>query len=180
MTVKQRMMDALPRYYSESPEADAIVSGQAYAVDFRKAEARDLLEQMSPITATWGIAHWERALGLATVPTKPLEERRSLVIARLRGAQVATVANVKATAEAFYGGEIDVIEDFANYMAHFKFKSNLGVPPNEDDVRNALRDILPAHIAFDFLYTFLLIREIHGVKTLSEMEQIPLSQFAGA
>lgn len=180
MTVKQRMIDGLPRYYGESPEADAIVSGQAYAIDFRKAEARGLLEQMSPISATWGIAYWERALSLPTVPTKPLEERRSLVIARLRGAQVATVANVKATAEAFYGGEIDVIEDFANYTAHFKFKSNLGVPPNEDDVRNALRDILPAHIAFDFLYTYLLIREIHGVKTLNEMEQIPLSEFAGA
>lgn len=180
MTVKQRMMDALPHYYNESPEADAIISGQAYAVDFRKAEARDLLEQMSPITATWGIAYWEKALGLATVPTKPIEERRSLVIARLRGASVATVPNVKATAEVFYGGEIDVIEDYANYTAYFKFKSNLGVPPNEADVRKALRDIMPAHIAFEFLYTFLLIREIHGVKTLNEMEQIPLSQFAGA
>ena len=38
---------------------------------------------------------------------------------------------------------------------------------------------IPAHLPMDYFFRYLLIREIHQVKTLTEMQQLTLKQFAG-
>jgi len=172
------MILELPVYYRESPEANAIVDGHTYADERFKASADDLLAQNFISTATWGLDAWERVYGIKVAPSKPIDERRYVLLARIRGSGVLTVSKLKEVAEAFYGGSVAVTEDSANYRITVKFNSNLGVPPNLGDVKAAIGELIPAHIAVEYAYSYLLIRDVSAM-TLSGIEKQALNQFAG-
>lgn len=176
---KQDIYDATPTIYHELVEAQEILDRQAGMLERTYNDVQDLFAQFFIETATWGLANWERAFGVQTDVTKSVEERRSILKARMRGVGTVTAELIKNVAESWYGGEVNVIEKPAEYTIVVKFVSSIGVPTNLADVEKALRELVPAHLAVDFEFTYLLIREIHGVKTLAEMETITLDQFAG-
>ena len=118
-------------------------------------ERRDsLLDQLNVATATWGLKYWEQTLGIPVEESKQVEFRRTRIQSRLRGAGVTTVALIKNVAESFTNGEVDVKEYPSLFKLELKFVSQLGVPPNINDLTAALRDILPAHLAWDYVYVF--------------------------
>jgi len=92
---------------------------------------------------------------------------------------VTTVAMIQSVAESFSNGDVEVTELSERYRVGIKFVGNIGTPPNMDDLTAALREIMPAHLGWDYRYMYLLIRDIHGVKTLAEMEGLTLDKFAG-
>ena len=107
---------------------------------------------------------------------KPLSDRRSVIKSKLRGSGKVDHIQIKLVADAYTNG--DVVVSFNGHIV-VKFTSNYGIPPNLDDVKNALEDVKPAHLAIDYEFRYLLIKDIHNVLTLSEMEQAPLNKFAG-
>ena len=46
-------------------------------------------------------------------------------------------------------------------------------------LQEAIGRTIPAHLPMDYFFRYLLIREIHQVKTLTQMQQLTLKQFAG-
>lgn len=180
MTYKDRsLFDYLPSTYRELRESDAILTEQQAQIYKANADIDDVLAQFFVGSATWGLANWERIAGIETDDNKPIEERRSMIKAKLRGAGVVTINTVKNVAESWYGGETEVIEKCSEYEIVVKFVSNYGIPSNLDDVETALRELIPAHLEISFEFSYLLIRDVHEVMTLSELEEIPLEQFAG-
>lgn len=177
MTRQQQMMTALPDIYRESPQADAIIQAQAAEIMRRSIEADDLLAQMEIDRATWALEKYERLLGIRTQPTKPLAERRDLIKARLRGTANTTIKQLKSVAESFYGGKVEIETDYPNYTIYIKFVSNLGVPSNLNDVSDAMRDIIPAHIAFMFKFSYFLVRDINAM-TVASLQTQTLDKFA--
>lgn len=165
--------------YEEFRESNTILSAEQAEFALLNANIGDVLAQFFVDTATWGLAYWERVVGVETVESKPISERRAVIKAKLRGAGVVTSAHIKDVSESWYGGEVEIREEFADYKIVVKFVSSIGVPSNLIDVDTALREIIPAHLDVAFEFTFLLIRDIHGVKTLAEIETITLDQFAG-
>ncbi len=83
-----------------------------------------------------------------------VEQRRANIKAKIRGCGTVTKALIKNVAESYVGGEVDVIEDSANYTIIIKFISTYGVPTQIEDVEKVLREIIPAHLdlKFDYLY----------------------------
>ena len=81
----------------------------------------DLGLQSSIDKATWGLRRWEEELGIEYNPSMSYEERREIIKAKLRGRGTTTKAMIKNTAEAFSGGEVDVIE----YPEEYKFVVSL-------------------------------------------------------
>ena len=144
-------MDYLPENYSVSAETKAIQ--EAIQPELTALwEGRDsLLAQLHPSTATWGLDYWERALGLSTDHSKELEYRRTRVVAKLRGNGTTTAALIKNVAESFTNGEVDVAELYSEYKVEIRFVGTLGIPPNMEDLRAALEDIMPAHLAWEFV-----------------------------
>lgn len=177
--INQSMYDYLPKYYEDVREVRAIVDGESAAIDQLHADISDVLAQFFVDTATWGLANWERLVGVAVDESKPLNQRRSVVKSKLRGIGTVTVALIKNVAEAWYNGQVEVTESPATYTISVKFTSSVGVPSNLADVETALREIIPAHLALNFEFLYLLISDIHSVKTLTEMEAITLDKFAG-
>jgi len=139
-------------------------------------DIEDLEKQLNIDTATWGLAIYERELGIKTNLNKPLEERRSVIKSKWRGTGKVDRALIKAVVDAYTNGGVEVGFDGRIIIT---FNDVKGIPPNLEDAQRAIEDISPAHLAIIYEFAYLLIKEIHEVVTLNEMEQIPLHKFAG-
>ena len=173
------MFDYMPRDYEGYRESRVIIQTEAAEFEALNAAIADVLEQFDVDTATWGLVYWERICGISTDESKPVEQRRSVVKSKLRGIGTVTVALIKNVAESWYNGEVEVTEQPSLYTVKIKFVSKLGVPSNLTDIQNALREILPAHLAINFEFSYLLIKDVHNVMTLSQLEATTLDKFAG-
>jgi hypothetical protein len=158
--IETDMLGYLPGEYSEYRESVAIIHSEAVELESLNGEIADVLAQFYIDTATWGLANWERVCGLTTDETKPYDQRRSVIKSKLRGVGTVTVDMIKNVAGAYAGGEIDVTEDNAHYTVNVKFVGERGIPANLDDCKNALRDIIPAHLAINYIFTYTTFGEL--------------------
>lgn len=181
MTIYDDMLEELrselPEIYDDIKDFQELLKSESKQLADLETWSEGALDQLFVETASWALSRWEKIYGVYTDINKPLDQRRSVILAKMRGVGVTTVALVKEVADSWYNGSTEIIESSGKVSV--KFNSNLGVPSNLADVEKALREIIPAHLLIEFLFSFLLIRDIHNVMTLNELETITLNQFAG-
>ena len=114
----------------------------------------DLKDQLFIDHATWGLDSWEEEYGIVPNSDSTYEERRENIKARKRGQGTCTKALIKNVAEAFSGGECDVIENTAPYTFTIKFIGVKGIPKNMQGLIEVLNTIKPAHMLYEFKYTY--------------------------
>ncbi|WP_455793587.1 YmfQ family protein [Clostridium butyricum] len=127
---------------------------QEYQLSYLAMQTNDLLKQGFVDTATWGLTAWEEEFGIATNLDYSYEERREVIKAKKRGQGTCTKSLIKNVAEAFSGGECRVIENTAPYTFTIQFVGVKGIPKNMDGLKQAINDIKPAHLVYDFKYTY--------------------------
>lgn len=149
------MLDALPDLYEEVYESRVLMATEGQEIDDLTTNIADTLEQSNVNKATWGLARWEAVLGIQTDAAKPYDQRRSVIKSKLRGTGTVTASLIKRVAEAYNNGTVDVTEINSLYKIHITFVSNHGVPENLTDIEEAIKDILPAHLAIDFVFTYM-------------------------
>ncbi len=152
---KPDLMRYLPHFYVSSTIMKAIQDAYAEELGQVYYFLNDFLKQfLTPTIATWGLAFWEQGLGLKTDISKSYEERREIIMARLRG--IGTIGRdvIKRAAEVFSGGEVEIIEYPAEYRFVVKFVGIRGVPKNMASFIEMIEDLKPAHLAYSFEYTF--------------------------
>jgi len=152
---KPDLMRYLPHYYVSSTIMKAIQDAYAEELGQVYYFLNDFLKQfLTPETATWGLAFWEQELGLKTDISKSYEERREIIMSRLRG--IGTIGRdvIKRAAETFSGGDVDVIEYPAEHRFVVKFVGTLGVPKNMASFIEMIEDLKPAHLTYSFEYTY--------------------------
>ena len=152
----QEMLTYLPRYYETSRVMRSILQAEGSELDKLRQALDDILNQFFVRTATWGLDRWEEELGLSPALDQPESERRDRIVSRLRGTGTATIAVVKQVAESYDKGSIDVIEDHAAYTVTIRFVDTTGVPPNLDDLKAAVRAVLPAHLVIEYEFNYFL------------------------
>lgn len=148
----QEMLTYFPAYYQTSRIMRSVLQAKGTEYDRLRQALTETLNQFFVDTATWGLDTWEDELGLPIMPEQPIEERRDKIKSRLRGHGTATGPIVRQVAEAYDKGKIDIIEDFAAYTIIVQFVDTTGIPPNLDDLKKAVRAVVPAHL--DILYEF--------------------------
>ncbi len=126
-----------------------------------------------------GLRAMELFLGIPTDLNKPVVQRRSVIIGRLRGNATVTKALIKAVADSYDRGTVQVTENFDQYTFRVKFIDTLGIPSNLEDLKQAIEEIKPAHLRALYEFSYFLIKEIHGVMTINELISQPLHKFAG-
>lgn len=144
---KQEMLDSLPPYYQESPEANAIMRGNASEIERKRAEAQDLLDQMFVSTATWGLGYWDRVLDLAPAPRMDTSQRRARIIAKLNGTAPATVKNLENVVNAYIkDGSAKIYEIHGEY----RFEAELSAHELADSgiIYREINELKPAHLEF--------------------------------
>lgn len=149
-----------PPFLSEIRELKAIYEAEGYAAGLLEHELSDLLDQCFISTSTWGLTRWEQVYGVATNMALSYEQRREILMAKLRGQGTTTAQMIKETAETFSGGEIEVIEDNSNNHFTVRFIGIKGIPRNMNAFISMLEDIKPAHLAYSFEYRYTTWSEL--------------------
>lgn len=131
-----------------------VYKAQEYQLSYLAMQTQDLLNQGFVDTATWGLTACEEEYGIITNLNSSYEERREVIKAKRRGQGTCTKSLIKNVAEAFSGGECRVIENTAPYKFTIQFIGVKGIPKNMSGLRCAIDDIKPAHLVYDFKYTY--------------------------
>lgn len=173
---EEELRKELPRFYGFVKEFVELIKADAEQLAKLDDWMEEAVDQSFVETATWGLQRWEKIFNIPTVETKPSEQRRAVIKAKIRGAGVTTIALIKEVAESWYNGEIEVTEEALKVI--IKFNSNFGVPSNIGDVETALREIIPAHLMIDYLFKFLTVRDVNSM-TISTLNNTALGNFAG-
>ncbi|PIC81021.1 hypothetical protein CSV75_04375 [Sporosarcina sp. P18a] len=151
---KQEMLDSLPPYYQESPEANAIIRGNASEIERKRSEAQDLLDQMFVSTATWGLDYWDRVFDLPPAPRMSTRKRRERIIAKLRGAAPATIKYLTNLVNSFVqNGDAHIEERARDYAFDAVIPIDGMNEIDTSDIYAAIEEVKPAHLVFGVIGT---------------------------
>ncbi|MCO5387787.1 MAG: YmfQ family protein [Desulfosporosinus sp.] len=151
-----RMVSQAPQYYQFSRIYEQIQTAQGDEYDSLEAKNEDLRDQLYIVSATWGLKYWEIPLKIPVVESDGYEIRRSRVLSRWRGiASQFSAKLIKNVCQAFSGGEVEVTLDHATYTITITFVGTAGTPPNINDLKYAVENIVHAHMGtvYEFMYT---------------------------
>ena len=83
---------------------------------------------------------------------------------------------IQRVCDAWKNGEVEV--DFVNGKIQIQFVGSFGIPSDLDSLKDSVEEIKPAHLDYLILFKYLLIENIHEVKTIEEMQQITIDSFS--
>nr|WP_209018303.1 YmfQ family protein [Paenibacillus polymyxa] len=174
----RELLSYLPSYYETSRVMRSDMDAKGSELDALYLAMDATVGQFFVRTATWGLERWEMELGIETDLAKPLDQRRAVVESKLRGAGTFSGRLVKNVAEAYDGGTVDVIFHPAEWGFTVKFIDTIGIPPNVDDLKAAIEEIKPAHMAVEYKLRYLTIAEVESM-TLYENEHTTQDRYLG-
>nr|WP_145403480.1 putative phage tail protein [Paenibacillus xylanexedens] len=172
------LMNLLPPLYENVLEMQLLTQTEGAELDQLAAGVENVLQQFYPESATWALDRYEHDLQIPTNLVKPMDQRRSVIISKMRGSGKVSGSMLKNVAQAYESGGIDVSVDSNEYRILIRFIDTLGLPPNLDDLKAAIEDIKPAHMTVEYRLRYLTIAEVESM-TLSEMEQTQQDKLAG-
>lgn len=175
--MERKLTDLLPERYLNSPEVGAAAGIIWVLGEVFRARALGWLAQLTIDTATWGIVYWEREYGVTPQATDTLDDRRSRVKAKLRAPQTVTAAMLENLTDSYINGQSTVTELPREHKVTIRFNGEYGVPANLESLTAALLEVLPSHVVYEYLYRYLLVREVHGM-TINELQSHTLHDFA--
>lgn len=155
-TTGQELFSWLPRFLHRSTQAAAVIDVEAREADRMDADRAELLAQMHPATATWGLKLWEQSLQLPVEPVDetltPLtdEARRVIILSKLRSNKVES-AQQWTTVMDSYGIVYTVRLDHALGELHINITDNPSAY-SAAQLETLIRSISPAH--YDIFITY--------------------------
>lgn len=148
------------------------------ALDEKQREsALETAAQLFPDSMTFILDVEERMAGLAGNAALTLEERRTALQARWRAAGKCDVELIQRVCDSWKNGEISV--GFAEGVIVLTFVGAYGVPEAGAlaALQDAIEHTIPCHLATEYLYRYLLVREVDGM-TLDELQGHTMHDFA--
>lgn len=100
------------------------------------------------------IKQWETFMGLQERKDYTMQDRENRIIYTLRTKGIFTKEFLKSQARIFTNGEIEIIEDFANYSFEIVFTSIVGRPPNLENFKNMVEINKPAHLNYSLKFRY--------------------------
>lgn len=168
----------LPPLLLQMEDMRDLLQAEECVIEEVRRYVADQALQLTICTATSGLSRHEEIMGMPVDTGALIEDRRSRIIAKLLGQGTVNKTLLENVAASFTNGEVEVIEHPEQFSFDVRFISVLGTPSNMEDLTAALDEIKPAHLVYQYLYRYLLIREIHDVMSLQELEEQTLDKFA--
>lgn len=111
-------------------------------------------EELFAASAEKWLPLWEAAYGIPSDEGKSLADRRSRLLSKLRGAGTTTPEQIRQAVSAFANSDCEIIERAADYAFDIRFVGVYGIPPNIDDVKAAVEEMKPAHLAYRLIFLY--------------------------
>ncbi|WP_270417476.1 putative phage tail protein [Butyricicoccus sp. AM78-15b2TA] len=169
------MLISLPTAYRKDRWVRDLLEAIRGLDESQRTEMLDAAAQLFPASMTWLLETEERAVNLPSTGT--LEERRTALIARWRGAGKCDVERIQSVCDSWRNGEISV--GFAKGVIVLTFVGAYGMPDNTAlaALRDAIEQTVPCHLAVKYLWRWLLVREVSAM-TVDELQRHRISDFA--
>lgn len=144
----------MPNYYRTSKVIDNLNNTNATELNNFDKKLDSILNQFFINTADFTLERWEKELGIKIDNSYDVNFRRSKILSKIRGQGTVTIDLIKSVSESFTNGQVNVTENNPEYSFTIKFIGNKGIPPNLDDLKKAIEDIKPAHLAVQYAFTY--------------------------
>lgn len=154
------LMELLPPYYSNNDSMVELQNIISSNINDLASSVKQTIDQCFINTATSLLSRYEKIYGLQVDVTKSNEFRRERIRGRIRGTGTVTKQMIVDVAKSYSNGDVEVIEDPANYSFVIKFVGTLGIPANMADLTLTIEEIKPAHLNFNFEYTYRTNQQI--------------------
>lgn len=151
----------LPKHIQNMDVFVTLSAAEQAELDRFNSQVANTLAQYRIQSATTRLSSWERELGLEVNESRSNEERRSIILSKVRGQGPCTVRLVETTAESFGIGQAEVVENFSAYTFVIEYNmDDLSETVNSQDMHNAISSIKPVHLGFDI---YFIARKTIGV-----------------
>lgn len=154
----KQLIEQLPRHYQTSPQDTELQRALTALLAQAQTDLDFTLKQLIPSTASgWGLALWEEAYGIQSQAGADEESRRSRVLAKIQGTGMTTVWKLKAIAQSFWPGNVEVVEHYASYAFELWLAGTAGPIDDEAGLIAAVNELKPAHL--DWAVKYLLTQQ---------------------
>ena len=176
MTFKEKILKLLHKIYRNDNFTINLTNGASKLLN----NADTVISRLSSLfhfnrLDTSGCEWWEKLLTITDI-NQNLEDRQ----AKIRAKWISNVHNdielIQKVCESWKRGEAEA--DFINGKIKLEFIGSYGVPDAIDSLIKSINEVKPAHLALMIFYKYLLIEDIHEVKTLEEMENLTIDMFS--
>lgn len=148
------LIDLLPPIYEKNSSMNKLQEILSDKVNVIASSFNETIDQCFVSTATSLLSRYEKIHGLSVDVSKSDAFRRERIMARARGTGTITKKMLEEVASSYSNGEVEVIENPADYSFLVKFVGTKGLPPNIADLRVTIEEIKPAHLGFEFEYIY--------------------------
>lgn len=151
-----QLRNLVPSEIIEIKDIEEIYKAQQVKLDKSELDIKDLFNQFSVNTCTWGIVLWEKFIGILSDSSKSLEERKARLLAKLRGQRTTTKEVIKEICLLF-AEEANVIEHNEDYWFETNLETHSGFTNFIDVLIESIEELKPAHLGVK--YTLTSIKE---------------------
>lgn len=127
-------------------------------------------------TMTISLKAYEKLLKIVPSVNATIEDRRSAIRAKWRANGKNSMKLIIDVCNSWKNGEIEATFTGGKYQ--LRFVGAYGVPSDFNALISMLEEIKLAHIGYNILFKWLLIEDIHEVKTVEKMQQLTIDMFA--
>ncbi len=145
---KDNLIKNLHKLFRNDPLIQELFNSVGIDFDNINVAIEDVKKQYWFDTMTWAIPLLEVALQFKTDSNSKIENRRSQLEARWKSDSKVDVYLLKAIANSWKNGNIDV--KFVNGKIQITFTGEHGLPNDLEGIYQAIEDVKPAHIPVDY------------------------------
>ncbi|EPY6430798.1 YmfQ family protein [Clostridium sporogenes] len=143
----KEMLSYISPLYQNSKIEQAIYEAIGSEWDSADELANEILLQLHPQTATWGLVFWEQRLGLPTNTNEDIERRSRKVIAKRQSKHIINPERMAIILKNYTGADIEIIENIAPYTFEVKLTGREGFPKSLEDLYKEVKRIKPSHLS---------------------------------
>lgn len=142
----REMIGYISPIYEQSKVMQAIFESIGSEFDGIYELSEDILKQIFPQTATWGLIYWEDAVNIIS-NNEDIERRRGKVIAKLQSRYTITPLKMAMILKNYTGADIEIVENVEPYTFKVKLTGREGFPKSLEDLYKEVKKIKPSHLS---------------------------------
>ena len=163
------LLSYLPDYYQKSAVMKALTDSADAELSRLSGSAKDTAAQMTVRTADRLLSRYENDLSIVPRECETPEERRGRILSRICGRGVVTADTLKTVVETFVDGVVKVTEKPSENTVTVTFITCKGEPARMEEIKTAVNEIIPAHLAVEWVYTYRTWNDVLSIGTWDDV-----------
>ena len=137
----QEMIKNISPIYANSKIEQAIY--EAIGLEFDNADylAEEILKQIFPQTATWGLVFWENRLNISINSNEDIEKRRQKIITKMQTKWPLTPERMASILKNYTNAEVKIIEGIDDFTFQVLLKTYSGIGEVLKEIINKIKEI---------------------------------------